>query len=52
MGIRHPETATAVQDRWIPELEHALAEVTFTIAELERADAARLRLAGRQAESC
>jgi V/A-type H+-transporting ATPase subunit D len=35
----------AVQDRWIPRLEQALAEVTFTIEELERADAARLRLA-------
>jgi V/A-type H+/Na+-transporting ATPase subunit D len=35
----------AVQDRWIPGLEQALAEVTFTIEELERADAARLRLA-------
>ena len=38
----------AVQDRWIPRLENALAEVTFTIEELERADAARLRLAVRQ----
>jgi len=37
----------AVQDRWIPRLEQALAEVTFTIEELERADAARLRLAQR-----
>jgi V/A-type H+-transporting ATPase subunit D len=35
----------AVKDRWIPRLEHALAEVTFAIEELERADAARLRLA-------
>jgi len=35
----------AVQDRWIPGLEQALADVTFTIEELERADAARLRLA-------
>jgi V/A-type H+-transporting ATPase subunit D len=35
----------AVQDRWIPRLEQALAEITFTIEELERADAARLRLA-------
>ena len=35
----------AVRDRWIPRLEQALAEVTFTIEELERADAARLRLA-------
>jgi V/A-type H+-transporting ATPase subunit D len=35
----------AVQDRWIPRLEQALAEVTFTLEELERADAARLRMA-------
>ena len=35
----------AIQDRWIPGLEQALADVTFTIEELERADAARLRLA-------
>ena len=35
----------AVRDRWIPGLEQALAEVTFAIEELERADAARLRLA-------
>ncbi|HTX85840.1 MAG TPA: V-type ATP synthase subunit D [Streptosporangiaceae bacterium] len=35
----------AVQDRWIPGLEQALAKATFTIEELERADAARLRLA-------
>jgi len=41
----------AVQDRWIPRLEQALAEVTFTIEELERADAARLRLAARPARS-
>jgi V/A-type H+-transporting ATPase subunit D len=39
----------AVQDRWIPRLEQALAEVTFTIEELERADAARLRLAAGRA---
>jgi V/A-type H+/Na+-transporting ATPase subunit D len=38
----------AVQDRWIPRLEQTLAEVTFTIEELERADAARLRLAVRR----
>ncbi len=38
----------AVRDRWIPGLERALAEVTFTIEELERADAARLRLAARK----
>ena len=35
----------AIEDRWIPRLERALAEVTFTLEELERADAARLRLA-------
>ena len=35
----------AVRDRWIPRLEQALAEVTFEIEELERADAARLRRA-------
>ena len=35
----------AVRDRWIPRLEQALAEVTFALEELERADAARLRLA-------
>jgi V/A-type H+-transporting ATPase subunit D len=37
----------AVQDRWIPRLEQALAELSFTIEELERADTARLRLAVR-----
>jgi len=39
----------AVRDRWIPGLEHALAEVTLGIEEQERSDAARLRLslAGR-----
>jgi len=35
----------AIQDRWIPGLEQALADVSFTIEELERSDAARLRLA-------
>lgn len=35
----------AVRDRWIPRLEGALAEVTFTLEELERSDAARLRRA-------
>ena len=35
----------AVQDRWIPRLEQTLADMTFAIEELERADAARLRLA-------
>ena len=38
----------AVRDRWIPRLEQALAEVTFEIEELERADAARLRRAVSQ----
>lgn len=38
----------AVRDRRIPQLEQALAEVTFAIEELERADAARLRLARGQ----
>jgi len=38
----------AVQDRWIPRLEQALADAIFTIEELERADAARLRLAARR----
>lgn len=41
----------AIQDRWIPRLEQALAEVTFTIEELERADAARLRLAAGKPRS-
>lgn len=41
----------AVQDRWIPGLEQALAEVTFTIEELERADAARLRRAAGRVRS-
>jgi V/A-type H+-transporting ATPase subunit D len=41
----------AVRDRWIPRLEQALAETTFTIEELERADAARLRLAAGTALS-
>jgi vacuolar-type H+-ATPase subunit D/Vma8 len=36
-----------VQDRWIPRLEQALADVTFALEEQERADAARLRLARR-----
>ncbi len=35
----------AIQDRWIPRLEQALAEVTFALEEQELADAARLRLA-------
>jgi V/A-type H+-transporting ATPase subunit D len=41
----------AVQDRWIPGLEQALAAVTFAIEELERADAARLRLASAPSRS-
>jgi V/A-type H+/Na+-transporting ATPase subunit D len=39
----------AVQDRWIPRLEQALADVTFALEEQERADAARLRLSARSA---
>jgi V/A-type H+/Na+-transporting ATPase subunit D len=39
----------AVQDRWIPGLEQALADVTFALEEQERSDAARLRLASRRA---
>jgi V/A-type H+-transporting ATPase subunit D len=39
----------AVQDRWIPGLEQALADVTFALEEQERSDAARLRLASRPA---
>lgn len=35
----------AVRDRWIPRLEHALAELTLAIEEQERSDGARLRLA-------
>jgi V/A-type H+-transporting ATPase subunit D len=35
----------AIRDRWIPQLEQALAEVTLAIDEQELADAARLRLA-------
>lgn len=35
----------AIQDRWIPQLEQALAQVSLAVEELERADAARLRLA-------
>jgi V/A-type H+/Na+-transporting ATPase subunit D len=33
----------AVRDRWIPRLSEALAEVEFSLEELERADTARLR---------
>jgi V/A-type H+/Na+-transporting ATPase subunit D len=40
----------AIEDRWIPRLEQALAEVTLALEEQELADAARLRLAaGREA---
>jgi V/A-type H+-transporting ATPase subunit D len=35
----------AVQDRWIPRLEQALAEVSLALEEQELADTARLRLA-------
>jgi V/A-type H+/Na+-transporting ATPase subunit D len=44
----------AIEDRWIPRLEQALAEVTLALEEQELADAARLRLAvspGRQPEA-
>ena len=35
----------AIEDRWIPRLEQALAEVSLALEEQELADAARLRLA-------
>ncbi len=35
----------AIEDRWIPRLEQALAEVTLALEEQELADASRLRLA-------
>ena len=38
-----------IEDRWIPRLEHALAEVTLALEEQELADAVRLRLAWRRA---
>ena len=38
----------AIRDRWIPRLEEARAELELTFDELERADAARLRMALRQ----
>jgi V/A-type H+/Na+-transporting ATPase subunit D len=38
----------AVRDRWIPRLSQALADVEFSLEELERADAARLRRARRE----
>lgn len=40
---------TAVRYRWIPRLEHALAQTTLAIEELERADSARLLRAVSQA---
>jgi V/A-type H+/Na+-transporting ATPase subunit D len=54
-GGAAPRSATryrlrAIEDRWIPRLEQALAEVTLALEEQELADAARLRLAaGREA---
>jgi V/A-type H+/Na+-transporting ATPase subunit D len=41
----------AIEDRWIPRLEQALAEVTLALEEQELADAARLRLAVRPSRS-
>jgi len=44
----------AIEDRWIPRLEQALAEVTLALEEQELADATRLRLAvspGRRREA-
>ena len=38
----------AIEDRWIPRLEQALADVTLALEEQELADAARLRLASSQ----
>jgi V/A-type H+/Na+-transporting ATPase subunit D len=35
----------AIEHRWIPRLEQALADVTLALEEQELADAARLRLA-------
>ena len=35
----------AIEDRWIPRLEQALAKVSLALEEQELADAARLRLA-------
>jgi V/A-type H+-transporting ATPase subunit D len=35
----------AIEDRWIPRLEQALADVTLALEEQELSDAARLRLA-------
>ena len=44
----------AIEDRWIPRLEEAPAEVTLALEEQELADATRLRLAvspGRRREA-
>jgi len=41
----------AIKDRWIPQLEQALAEVTLALEEQELADAARLRMATRPGHS-
>ncbi|HEY7432980.1 MAG TPA: hypothetical protein VH641_19840 [Streptosporangiaceae bacterium] len=38
----------AVRDRWIPGLSQALAEAQFALEEMERDDAARLRIAWRE----
>jgi V/A-type H+-transporting ATPase subunit D len=52
--LRAEETATrrrlrAIEDRWIPRLRDALAEVQFNLEEEEHADGVRLRwAAGRQ----
>lgn len=35
----------AIKDRWVPRLEHARAQITFALEELEREDQARLRRA-------
>jgi V/A-type H+-transporting ATPase subunit B len=37
----------AIRDRWIPRLEEAKADLELTFDELERADAARLRMGAR-----
>jgi V/A-type H+/Na+-transporting ATPase subunit D len=41
----------AIEDRWIPRLGQALAEVTLALEEQELADAARLRLGVRPSRS-
>jgi len=38
----------AVRDRWIPGLSQALAQVEFALEEMERDDAARLRIVRRE----